>query len=573
MERKLKQSVRRNGLLVLVAFLALAAVLFVLTGAAQAQTGTSEPVPPDKRSPLEASFKMASKAMLGPGETVTFTIMLINTGHEAVTATVVDQLPAALTYVDGSAAAGGVFDSGSRTVTWSQVSVPAGGRLPLKLAATAPETITDCMVAVNDASIQAGSNKPLHRKASVLLLAPHPEEQHEFPLAGSFKEASKKQVAPGEILTYTLHLINSSPADTTASVVDKLPPLMTYVSNTVSGGGVFSATEKTLSWTGLTVPAGGSLELTFQAQAGMNPYTHSHRHVPVKNVMTVHIEGGKTFARQVTVVLAPNPEQGDFIRPVVHSVTIDDGDVLESPTTTLHISATDNVAVKWMFVREWELATLPSPHWKVSRSSGWVPFQADFPWTLIDDSGTHFVSVWVADAAHNVSHTSRRSMDFASLLLPDTFVPEHKIVPYLVSYDMGVNVTATLTTTAGNADLFVWYPRSLFFPDQASTHPGTEVDEVTFTTPRPGVYIFLVRATLASTYTLAIQPAGGFNPAVAQTASTLQAAPEAFASTESATPSADFSYEPVVSAAGLDPLPLAVEPEFNFTIYLPQIRH
>ncbi len=562
MERKLKQNVSRKGLLVLITGLALAGVLFVLTSAARAQSGgTAMPIPP---SPLDYSYKMPSKAMLGPGETVTYTIMLVNSRHEVVTATVADPLPPELTYVDGSATGGGVFDPASRTITWTQVSVPADGKLALKLAATALLTITTHQVVVNNALIQAGNSMPLHRLAYVLLIPPS-QDQASY-LYGSFKEASKKSVAPGEVFTYTIHLVNSGEADAPVSVKDHLPNLVSYVDNSASGGGVYDPGTKNLSWTGLSVPAGDSLTLTFQVTAGQVPF--GNHPVPVTNVASIQVEGSRAFFRQATVTLAPAPETGDLIHPVVRSVTIGDGDVLESPTTTLHISATDNVAVKWMFIREWELATLPSPHWQVTHSSGWVPFQADYPWKLISDSGTHFVGVWVADEAKNVSHTTRRSMDFASLLLPESSIAERHLAPFLVYYGAGVNVSATLTTISGNADLFVWYPGNLFRPNQVSSQTDTAVDTVSFTTPRAGAYIFLVRGTQASTYTLGITPAGGYVPAAPQITSTQQAAPET-----PAEPNADFSYEPVVSVSGLDPLSQATEPSFTFNIFLPEIQH
>ena len=70
------------------------------------------------------------------------------------------------------------------------------------------------------------------------------------------------------------------------------------------------------------------------------------------------------------MVLAPNP--GDTEPPVVHSVTIDQQDVLTQPAVTLHIDATDNVSVTQMFIKEWDLATTPFPHWQEVQASGWI---------------------------------------------------------------------------------------------------------------------------------------------------------------------------------------------------------
>lgn len=103
-----------------------------------------------------------------------------------------------------------------------------------------------------------------------------------------------------------------------------------------------------------------------------------------------------------------------------------------------------------MYIREWQLAAVPFPHWNVSHSSGWVPYQADYPWTLMSNSGVHFVGVWVADAAHNVSELEHGGLDFASLVLPDATVEHRHAVPHLVYYPAGVTVTAQITAAVSN---------------------------------------------------------------------------------------------------------------------------
>jgi uncharacterized repeat protein (TIGR01451 family) len=64
---------------------------------------------------------------------------------------------------------------------------------------------------------------------------------------------------PGELLTYTITLTNGgSVAQTNYGVTDALDPNVVFVS--ASNGGVAAAGQVT--WTGLTVPAGGNLALT-----------------------------------------------------------------------------------------------------------------------------------------------------------------------------------------------------------------------------------------------------------------------------------------------------------------------
>jgi hypothetical protein len=337
---------------------------------------------------------------------------------------------------------------------------------------------------------------------------------------------------------------------------------MSYVTGSANESGVYDPGTKILTWSAITVPAESNVSLSFAVTSTLNVT----RPMPVMNTATISVTGDGSFRRSAFVLLVPTPPNEDVIPPVVHSLTIDEQDVLTNPTVTLHISATDNVGVQWMNLHEWELTTRPLPHWSMIRSTGWITYQPDYPWTLLPDSGTHFMGVWVADAAHNISHMDRRAIDFASLLLPNETVPLHGVVPYLVYYDAGVNVTATLTPTSGDADLYVWYPHSFFWPDQRSTLPLTMTDVVTFTTPRAGVYLFIVHGHTAATYDLSIEPGGG--PRVGLSP---DAAPDVDNSIVYApTPKPDeLLLEPVLSQSGADPLADPSAPTGFYDIYLP----
>jgi hypothetical protein len=296
------------------------------------------------------------------------------------------------------------------------------------------------------------------------------------------------------------------------------------------------------------------------------------------NTATISVTGDGMFKRQAPVILMP-ASSGDDIHPIVHSVTIGEQDVLASLTTTLHISATDNISVSQMFIREWQLTSVPFPHWTVSHSSGWVPYQADYPWTLISNDGTHFVGVWVADEARNVSYLDHRGMDFASLVRPNAVVAQKRVVPYLVYYPAGVTVTAQITATAGDADLYVWYPRNFFWPDRKSIQPTPGADLVTFTTPRAGIYLFLVRGFTDATYDLSIDPVGGPRAWPAfwggdddddhhdrDSAAFNLSVPAAASSKPD-----ELTLEPVLSQSGVDPLVTAPTADAFYQVHLPII--
>jgi hypothetical protein len=340
-----------------------------------------------------------------------------------------------------------------------------------------------------------------------------------------------------------------------------------YVDGSASNSGVYDPGTRTLTWDAVSVPGedgedDDGVALTFAVMAT----TTVTQPTWISNEATISVTGDISFTRRALVRLTPNLV-GDGIPPVVHSLTIDDQDVLTNPTVTLHISATDNISVSLMFIREWRLTPSPFPHWSAAVSSGWVPYQADYPWTLTSKDGVHYVGIWVADAAHNISELDRNAIDFASLTLPNATVDHNGYVPYLVYYDAGVTVTAVLTPTSGDADLFVWHPRNFLWPDETSVGPLTATQSISFTTPRAGTYVFLVHGEPAATYDLSIEPGGG--PRAVWHMPQDQQAVILSAPQSMAAPTSIPSFEPILSQSGLDPLATAPLPDGFYTVYLP----
>lgn len=510
---------------------------------------------------LRDSYKSAFPRMLGPGEVVTYTVHLLNFGTSAATVQVSDTVPALLLYIPDSASSGGVYDAGTHTVSWSGIDVQPKKPVLLTFAARAsnsfPSTVHP-LVVTNIATIGSGSLS-FKRSTDVLLVMPHAS-----PLEGSFKTADHKVVAPGQVFTYTINLHNSSEIPVSATVSDTLPAQVSYIPGSASDGGTYDATNRTLRWNDISVPEASPVLLTFSVQAESPVIT------PTRVVNNAIISsGGIALKRSAKVWLLSQPG-GDNIPPIVHSFTIGDRDVYTSPQVTLSISATDDVKVSWMYLKEWALATTPFPHWQEVKSSGWVPFQVDYPWTLSDQSGSHFIGVWVADSSLNRSHLTRRALDFASLLLPNTHIDQGGMVPYLVYYPAGVPVTAVLKTLSGNADLFVWHPGNMFSPDETSPAPGSITQTITFTTRTAGTYLFLVHGVKASDFDLSIIPGGGPRAGLYSDAGRT-AGPDASGLAQTLQ-SDGITYNPVLPQSGLDPLNVAVDPSGPFFLaYLPTI--
>lgn len=517
---------------------------------------------------LSPSAKYAARMMVTPGNSVPYTIKLINARPLAATADVSDPLPLEMNYVPGSATGGGVYDTGTRTLSWHNINVPALGHVELTFVATATTSIVSPTQVVNTATISTGS-QTFERRAPVVIV-PHAEVPPHPLLAGSYKKASQRRIMMNDTLTYTVQLVNSGAVDALVNVTDPVPPALSYVENSATYGGLYDPGTQIVAWEAITVPAGSRVPLSFAVMA-TGTVTHP---TLLMNTATISVTGDSTFKRQAPVLLMPTVS-GEQISPIVHSVTIGDQDVLTSPTTTLHISATDNISVSQMFIREWQLESVPFPHWNVSSSSGWVPYQPDYPWTLMSNSGVHFVGVWVADAAHNVSELEHGGMDFASLIFPGTTIGQKQMVPYLVYYPAGVTVTAQVTSTVGDADLYMWYPHNFFWSDRKSLKPSPGTDLVTFTTPRAGIYLFLVRGFTDATYNLSIDPAGGPrawpDSAGGENGDEAAVQPTLNLTVPDATSvkADELTLEPLLSQSGIDPLVTAPTVDGLYQIYLP----
>lgn len=381
-------------------------------------------------------------------------------------------------------------------------------------------------------------------------------------LAGSTKTASQSHLWPGAELEFTIRLHNSGADDAIVDVEDPLPEALAYVADSASDNGVYAAGTHTVSWVGIAVPAGEDVVLTFSVTTSVEALD------VVVNTAVITPDDDDSIERSAVVLLVPDPIPDDITPPVVEDVTIDEQDVLTSRDVVLHITATDNDAVEKMYVMEWQLVSKPFPHWQVVQKTDWIPYEAEKAWQLGEQSGTHFVAVWVADAAGNISPMTMHSIDSASLLLPDTPVDVYNAVPYLVYYEEDTEVTATLTPTTGDADLYVWYPGNHSTPDQKSVEEGTAVDEVSFTAPESGLYLILVYGYETATYNLTITPVGG-NTIVTMPLGTTNSTMSA-----TATKTDILVTEPILTQTGVDPLGLATTPEkplVDHVVFLPVV--
>ena len=223
------------------------------------------PLPPNCTSTPTPSVVTLLKALAGesgalpgvaePGEQLTYTITLTNTGgSDATSYGVTDALDPNTVFV--SADNGGVASGG--TVGWNGLTVPANGSLVLTVIVQVADPLPAGVTQVANLAYETGTPPPPCPPAGGQCVV--------VPTAGAVTIAKSVQdasgdglAAPGEQLTYAIVLTNTGGSDATSyAVTDPLDANTVFVS--ADNGGTFAA--GVVSWSGLTVPANGTLTLT-----------------------------------------------------------------------------------------------------------------------------------------------------------------------------------------------------------------------------------------------------------------------------------------------------------------------
>lgn len=209
--------------------------------------------------PRLAIRKAVDKAEARVGETLTYTLTYSNTGRGHARNTVLtDQLVEGLSYVDGSASAGGTYDPATRTLAWNLGVVPAG---TVDAPLTFQATIADI----------PGIQGRILRNVAVLDadgVAPETSPPAETTVPAEIrvrKTVDRALAAVGNVLTYTLTYFNDSPTVARqVALTDHLPEHLTPVSGSL-GSGIYDPSARTITWNVGDVPTRSQGTITFQA--------------------------------------------------------------------------------------------------------------------------------------------------------------------------------------------------------------------------------------------------------------------------------------------------------------------
>lgn len=198
---------------------------------------------------LSTSTKSASAGQVATGSTVTYTIVLRNSGVPFYdTVRVTDTVPAGLQYVGGSlAASSGTVDAAAApTLKWNGTMSTAPTSI-ITITYRALVTATSIQPITNTATINPALNPPFTRSAVVNVTTSGPN------LNGSTKQVSAPSAQWNTVLTYTIVLRNSGQFFTqTVRVTDALPTGLAYVPGTLTAtsGTPDAAAAPVLKWSG-----------------------------------------------------------------------------------------------------------------------------------------------------------------------------------------------------------------------------------------------------------------------------------------------------------------------------------
>ncbi len=197
---------------------------------------------------LEGSTKSVSHAQPSAGETITYTIVLSNSGEAAAQARMEDDLPAQVAYHGGGQATSGAL-SASDPITWTG-EVAAGGRVTITLPV---EVVANPGVSFqNTAHIYDGAGVHLQRSVEVSVTEPILDNPQ------TTKAASAANVLTGERVTYTVTIHNDGPSvATSAQMTDVIQGGVyaggaeaTLVGSTLQFGSLITTTAPTITWQG-----------------------------------------------------------------------------------------------------------------------------------------------------------------------------------------------------------------------------------------------------------------------------------------------------------------------------------
>ena len=210
----------------------------------------------------------------------------------------------------------------------------------------------------------------------------------------------------------------------------------------------------------------------------------------------------------ITRTLLVLPGAGDRVPPRVTGFTINDGsESTNAQTVRLHATAADPDPASGVVALNFiEFEYLPAANrWSPVNSSGWLDYadvRGGRDWQLTPGAGVKYLKTWAMDAAGNIS--ARAANAFIN------YRPQSKTIGlgqthfYRHQLQQGERLTARLSATTGDPDLYVWAPDHETRPPGISQAEAGD-DTVTLVAPVAGLYQIEVYGHSDAAYQLAVE--------------------------------------------------------------------
>jgi|GEM_PF-6439224 len=210
-----------------------------------------------------SSKTVTPSGVVNPGQLLTYTVSIVNSGQLSGTASLIDAVPEGAAYVFGSAtivSGGGSIVEDSKTITWTgTVTNSATIQVRLNAFVSGRYGVITNTATITDAAMAA----PVTVFAANTIASPD--------LSASTKTADPAAVQAGGALTYTVLVKNTGLlTSTAASLTDALSPQVTLDPIGLSASsGIVTGTPSAVSWTG-TVAPGTSVTVTIPVAVSNN---------------------------------------------------------------------------------------------------------------------------------------------------------------------------------------------------------------------------------------------------------------------------------------------------------------
>ncbi|OXM15050.1 hypothetical protein CGZ75_13285 [Paenibacillus herberti] len=223
--------------------------------------------------PVITLTKSAGTTSVVVGDTVTYTVNASNSGNIAAAVTITDSIPLGSSFIPGSVTVGGTPVPGANPVTGiSAGTIAPGGSIPVTFQLLL-NVLPSPPVLANQAAAGYSYTLPSGRILSGGALSNTVSLPASSPNVSIAKSASASSAAVGDVLTYTLTLLNSGASPISGVIVsDPLPPELVFQTGsvTVNGTSVSGANPNTGISIG-NIAAGGGATIVFQAAVNAIP--------------------------------------------------------------------------------------------------------------------------------------------------------------------------------------------------------------------------------------------------------------------------------------------------------------